>query len=190
MDVSIQTKSPPKSFLLLCAPMIVEIMPIFVPRLHEINLIVSWTPLLDRRVHEHGYMHIWYTLGRYECGECSALWINKLLHKLSFKAKSQFKRRSTANNVEIVIPVPNDADSPKFRTTVGSCKWVPENSTVIWTIKSFPVSIAMRCQSSHHNLAQNVSAIHAQISSVSGLISSSVLPNVHCWFNYLLVYFV
>ena len=35
------------------------------------------------------------------------------------KAKSQFKRRSTANNVEIIIPVPNDADGPKFKTTIG-----------------------------------------------------------------------
>lgn len=35
------------------------------------------------------------------------------------KAKSQFKRRSTANNVEIIIPVPNDADSPK-----SGDKWV------------------------------------------------------------------
>jgi len=57
-----------------------------------------------------------------------------------FQAKSQFKRRSTANNVEIVIPVPPDADSPKFKTTVGSCKYAPEQNAVIWSIKSFPVS--------------------------------------------------
>ena len=38
------------------------------------------------------------------------------------KAKSQFKRRSTANNVEIYIPVPSDADSPKFKTTLGTDK--------------------------------------------------------------------
>lgn len=56
-----------------------------------------------------------------------------------FQAKSQFKRRSTANNVEIVIPVPPDADSPKFKTTVGSCKYAPEQNAVIWSIKSFPV---------------------------------------------------
>jgi len=31
------------------------------------------------------------------------------------KVKGQFKRRSTANNVEIYVPVPDDADSPKFR---------------------------------------------------------------------------
>ena len=55
------------------------------------------------------------------------------------KAKSQFKRRSTANNVEIVISVPEDADSPKFKTTTGSCKYAPDQNAVIWTIKSFPV---------------------------------------------------
>ncbi|KAA0188161.1 hypothetical protein HAZT_HAZT003809 [Hyalella azteca] len=55
------------------------------------------------------------------------------------KAKSQFKRRSTANNVEIIIPVPNDADSPKFKTSVGSVKYTPEKNCIVWTIKSFPV---------------------------------------------------
>jgi len=56
------------------------------------------------------------------------------------QAKSQFKRRSTANNVEIQVPVPNDADSPKFKTSVGSVKWAPESSSIVWSIKSFPVS--------------------------------------------------
>jgi AP-1 complex subunit mu len=31
------------------------------------------------------------------------------------KIKAQFKRRSNANNVEIYVPVPDDADTPKFR---------------------------------------------------------------------------
>ncbi|VEL33158.1 unnamed protein product [Protopolystoma xenopodis] len=53
-------------------------------------------------------------------------------------AKAQFKRRSTANMVEINVPVPSDVDSPRFKTTVGSCKYVPETSVVIWSIKSFP----------------------------------------------------
>ena len=54
------------------------------------------------------------------------------------KAKSQFKRRSTANNVEIIIPVPSDASAPKFKTTIGHCKYAPEMSAIIWNIKSFP----------------------------------------------------
>ncbi|CAL8133431.1 unnamed protein product [Orchesella dallaii] len=54
------------------------------------------------------------------------------------KAKSQFKKRSTANNVEIIIPVPADADSPKFKSGVGSVKYVPEENAIVWSIKSFP----------------------------------------------------
>ncbi|XP_067877227.1 AP-1 complex subunit mu-1 isoform X2 [Heterodontus francisci] len=73
------------------------------------------------------------------------IWIESIIEKFShsrveymIKAKSQFKKQSVANNVEIVIPVPSDADSPKFKTSVGSAKWVPENNTVVWTIKSLP----------------------------------------------------
>jgi len=72
------------------------------------------------------------------------IWIESVIEKHShsrveymIKAKSQFKKRSTANNVEIIIPVPEDADSPKFKTTVGSVKYAPEKSSIIWTIKSF-----------------------------------------------------
>ncbi|KAL1921191.1 uncharacterized protein VTP21DRAFT_10907 [Calcarisporiella thermophila] len=53
------------------------------------------------------------------------------------KAKAQFKRRSVANNVEITIPVPDDADSPKFRSSIGSVQYVPEKSAFVWKIKQF-----------------------------------------------------
>ncbi|KAK2569783.1 AP-1 complex subunit mu-1 [Acropora cervicornis] len=59
-------------------------------------------------------------------------------YRLNTHAKSQFKRRSTANNVEIHIPVPPDADSPKFKTSVGVVKYVPEENEVVWNMKSFP----------------------------------------------------
>ncbi|XP_005994174.1 AP-1 complex subunit mu-2 [Latimeria chalumnae] len=73
------------------------------------------------------------------------IWIESVIEKFSHsrveimvKAKGQFKRQSVANNVEIMVPVPSDADSPKFKTSVGSAKYVPEKNTVVWTIKSFP----------------------------------------------------
>jgi len=53
------------------------------------------------------------------------------------KAKSQFKQRSTANNVEIVIPVPSDADSPSFKTSIGTVKYAPERDAIVWSIKQF-----------------------------------------------------
>merc|ERR1712156_1230847 len=52
-------------------------------------------------------------------------------------AKSEFKRRSTANNVIISIPVPPDADSPKFKVNVGSVQYVPEHCEIHWHIKQF-----------------------------------------------------
>lgn len=62
---------------------------------------------------------------------------SKLL-TIHIQAKSQFKRQSIANHVEIIIPVPSDADSPKFKTSVGSVKYVPELSAFVWMIRSFP----------------------------------------------------
>ncbi|XP_072129630.1 AP-1 complex subunit mu-1-like isoform X3 [Mobula birostris] len=73
------------------------------------------------------------------------IWIESSIEKYShsrveimIKAKSQFKHRSTANNVEIFVPVPSDADSPKFKTSTGNAKWLPEKNVVVWSIKSFP----------------------------------------------------
>jgi len=53
------------------------------------------------------------------------------------KARSQFKQRSTANNVEIIIPVPPDADSPKFRKSIGEVRYAPEQDAIVWSIKHF-----------------------------------------------------
>lgn len=53
------------------------------------------------------------------------------------KAKSQFKSRSIANNVEIIIPVPNDVDSPTFKASIGSVAYLPDQDAVVWSIKQF-----------------------------------------------------
>ncbi|KAM9610866.1 AP-1 complex subunit mu-2 isoform 12-T12 [Morphnus guianensis] len=73
------------------------------------------------------------------------IWIESVIEKFSHsrveimvKAKGQFKKQSVANGVEIAVPVPSDADSPKFKTSVGSARYLPERNLVIWTIKSFP----------------------------------------------------
>ncbi|XP_065904131.1 AP-1 complex subunit mu-1-like [Dysidea avara] len=73
------------------------------------------------------------------------IWIESIIERHShsrveylIKAKGQFKRRSTANNVEITIPVPADADTPKFRAATGTVKYAPEKNAIIWSIKTFP----------------------------------------------------
>ena len=66
-------------------------------------------------------------------------------------ARSQLKERSTANNVEIIVPLPMDAISPGAKTTQGSATYVPEKAAMVWSIKSFPGGreYKMRC---HYNL--------------------------------------
>ena len=55
----------------------------------------------------------------------------------TIKARSQFKQRSTANNVVIKIPVPEDVDTPKFKATIGKVQYKPDENALIWTIKQF-----------------------------------------------------
>ncbi|XP_067846283.1 AP-1 complex subunit mu-1-like isoform X3 [Heptranchias perlo] len=56
--------------------------------------------------------------------------------EITAKVKGQFKERLTATDVAIIIPVPNDASSPKFSTAKGCVEWVPEDSAIIWSINS------------------------------------------------------
>ena len=53
------------------------------------------------------------------------------------KTKSQFKSRSIANNVEIIIPVPRDVDTPSFKASIGTVTYFPDRDAVIWSIKQF-----------------------------------------------------
>eukprot|EP01038_Epipyxis_sp_PR26KG_P010148 gene10148-13651_t len=53
------------------------------------------------------------------------------------KAKSQFKARSIANNVEIIIPVPRDVDTPSFKASIGTVVYFPDRDAIVWTIKQF-----------------------------------------------------
>lgn len=53
------------------------------------------------------------------------------------RAKAQIKKKSIANNVEILIPVPDDADTPTFKYSHGSIKWLPEKNAILWKLKSF-----------------------------------------------------
>ena len=53
------------------------------------------------------------------------------------KAKTQFKSKSIANNVEIIVPVPPDVDSPVSKANVGNVKYVPDTNSMVWCIKQF-----------------------------------------------------
>lgn len=54
------------------------------------------------------------------------------------KCSSQYKKTSSANGVEILIPVPVDADTPTFKTSIGTAVYKPECDAVSWSIRSLP----------------------------------------------------
>ena len=62
---------------------------------------------------------------------------NRSRVEYTIKARSQFKARSTATKVRIMIPVPEDADTPKFKTSIGSVKYAPERNCFFWSINQF-----------------------------------------------------
>jgi len=39
--------------------------------------------------------------------------------------------------VKIIVPVPPDADSPKFRATLGTAEYAADLNAIVWTIKHF-----------------------------------------------------
>ena len=53
----------------------------------------------------------------------------------SVKARSNFKTRSAANNLEILIPVPQDVDSPAFKASQGTVTYVPDLDAIKWSVK-------------------------------------------------------
>jgi len=57
--------------------------------------------------------------------------------EFSIKAKTNFRNKSIANNVDILIPVPNDLQNPQFRTVQGTVKYIPDQDHILWSIKQF-----------------------------------------------------
>jgi len=56
----------------------------------------------------------------------------------SVKVKSNYKVKNTANNVEIFIPVPCDAQNPTFKSASGPVSYIPDKDSISWVIKHFP----------------------------------------------------
>lgn len=50
--------------------------------------------------------------------------------------KSAFKNRITASDITVMVPVPPDADTPKFSTKHGHARYMPESDCIAWTMSS------------------------------------------------------
>lgn len=78
-------------------------------------------------------------------GSRPLVWVEAMVERHSrsrteylVKAKSQFKERSAAMNVQIDLPLPADATAPSVRCSQGTAAYEPDNEALVWRIKSFP----------------------------------------------------
>ncbi|KAJ7698991.1 AP-1 complex subunit MU-1 [Mycena rosella] len=69
------------------------------------------------------------------------IWVEAALERhnsrieYTVKVIAQFKRKCTANNVEICVPVPEDASGPKFHSSTGRAHYAPEKGAFVWSMK-------------------------------------------------------
>jgi AP-1 complex subunit mu len=70
-------------------------------------------------VESHSHSRIEYMIKAKSQVFLHLVWRNIPVHAVYVHHLSQFKSRSIANNVEIVIPVPCDVDSPAFKSSIG-----------------------------------------------------------------------
>ena len=70
------------------------------------------------------------------------------------KAKSNFKNRSIANNVDIFVPVPNDLQNATFKSVHGSVSYMSDREDILWNIKQFEgqTEISMVYSSDYNSL--------------------------------------
>ena len=66
--------------------------------------------------------------------------------EMHLKARSTCKKSSTASFVDILIPVPSDADQPEAKANNGVVKYVPEKAMLQWSIKNFPGGKEFQCK--------------------------------------------
>lgn len=75
--------------------------------------------------------------------QCNAECLSSTRLKYTVTASVNLMRRkggTSACNLEIFIPVPPDADTPKFQCSIGRLKYLPEIDRFSWKIKHCPSS--------------------------------------------------
>jgi len=63
---------------------------------------------------------------------------SKTRYEYTITLKANYKPRSIANNVELLVPVPSDANCPTFSTSAGTTEYLPEKDCVSWKLKQLP----------------------------------------------------
>jgi len=69
--------------------------------------------------------------------------------EMLLKARSSYKKTSSANFVDIYIPVPVDAENCQGKANSGTVKYMPEREAIQWNVKNFPGGREFMCRCSY-----------------------------------------
>eukprot|EP00796_Vickermania_ingenoplastis_P010178 gene10179-7130_t len=64
--------------------------------------------------------------------------------------KTTFRRPTLAKFVDVLIPIPSDADSPEARCSIGTMRYSPETNKTIWSLRSISGGREANCNVQYH----------------------------------------
>lgn len=68
---------------------------------------------------------------------------------LALTAKTTFKKNSSANFVDISIPIPMDASPPEAKAGYGTITYKPENECLVWSMKNVAGGKEFKCSATY-----------------------------------------
>lgn len=75
----------------------------------------------------------------------SATWV-----EMTIAARTQYRRSTTATFVDILIPIPSDADKPEAKCSLGKLRYAPESSVLVWSLRGLSGGRRFSCLCKFH----------------------------------------
>ncbi|RNF05022.1 adaptor medium chain 1 [Trypanosoma rangeli] len=70
--------------------------------------------------------------------------------EMTITARTTFRRNTTASFVDILIPIPGDADKPEAKCSLGRLHYAPESSVLIWSLRNLGGGKQFSCLCKFH----------------------------------------
>lgn len=64
--------------------------------------------------------------------------------------KTTYRHQTLAKSIDILFPIPSDADSPEARCSIGSMRYAPESNKTIWSLFRIPGGREATCNVQYH----------------------------------------
>lgn len=70
--------------------------------------------------------------------------------ELGCSLSTSYRKKIVAHAIDVLIPIPSDADRPEARCSMGAVKYAPESNLLIWKLQNVPGQRTVNCQATFH----------------------------------------